>query len=247
MSEKSLTEHFKEFFSLQIADNKTLKQAVYEIRHAVYCEELEYEKLNPEGIEKDQFDAYSQHVLIKHLSSQNFAGCSRLVTPPPFDSSQILPFEDCCLASVDSKKYGILAADGREYIGEISRLAVHREFRRRPGESSNPHGVSLEQSQVHASPQEMRLFPFIAVSLYLASAAIALDSGLKYVVVMMEPRLARLMSRFGICFAQIGNVMDYHGQRAMFYIDKQMLFDKLKPDLRELFEFVSEEITNSQT
>ena len=55
------------------------------------------------------------------------------------------------------------------------------------------------------------------------------------------------MSRFGIRFSQVGNVMDYHGKRAMFYIDKKMLFDNLKPELLELFDFVSEQIKNKST
>ena len=241
MQTESLTEHFKQYFSLQLADSKTLKETVYKIRYDVYCDELKYEQNCPKDCEKDQFDEYSHHVLIKHLSSNRFAGCSRLVTPPSH-SHFLLPFEDCCLSSIDLEKFKRLEKDGKDYIGEISRLAVHRDFRRRAGESSNPYGVNIKQSQLKISPQELRFFPFIAVSLYLASASIALDHGLKYVVVMMEPRLARLMSRFGIRFSQIGNVMDYHGKRAMFYIDKKMLFDNLKPEFRELLHFVSEQI-----
>ena len=101
----------------------------------------------------------------------------------------------------------------------------------------------MHESQ-NISINEQRVFPFIAVSLYLASAAIALEYHMKYVIVMMEPRLARLLARFGIRFAKIGQEMEYHGTRAMFYIDREMLFSNLKPDLLELFNFVTEQIRN---
>ena len=64
---------------------------------------------------------------------------------------------------------------------------------------------------------------------------------------MMEPRLARLLSRFGICFSQLGDEMEYHGKRAMFFIDEKMLFNSLKPELLELFHFVSEQVNHDRT
>jgi len=242
MQAESLGEHFKQYFSLHRANTQALKDIVYKIRYDVYCAELKYEQNCPKDCEKDMFDEYSYHILIKHLSSGRFAGCVRLVTPPKSDHSALLPFEDCCLQSVDPDKIQSIEQDGKNFIGEISRLAVHHDFRRRPGENSNPYGVDIEHPPLIISPHEQRIFPFISVSLYLASAAIALHYGLKYVVVMMEPRLARLLNRFGIRFSQLGDEMSYHGTRAMFYIDKKMLFDNLKPELKELFQFVSEEI-----
>ncbi len=242
MVQESLADHFKEYFSLQKALTDDLKNKVYQLRYDVYCTEFQYEKNCPEHLEIDSFDAYSQHILIKHNRSERFAGCVRLVTPPANNLSAPFPFEECCLGSVDTQQFTRIAEGGREFIGEISRLAVHRDFRRRPGESSNPYGANMSQNTLPTSADEQRLFPFISVSLYLASAAIALDKELKYVIVMMEPRLARLLARFGIRFARIGKEMEYHGLRAMFYIDKNMLFDNLKPDLLELFNLVARQI-----
>lgn len=242
MIQESLAEHFKQYFSLQKALTNELKNQVYQLRYDVYCDEFQYEKNCLEHREVDTFDQYSQHILIKHNTSGRFAGCVRLVTPPAHHLEAPFPFEECCLSSVDTKQFMRIAEEGRQFIGEISRLAVHRDFRRRPGESSNPYGANMSQNNLQTSADEQRLFPFISVSLYLASAAIALENGLKYVIVMMEPRLSRLLARFGIRFARIGEEMEYHGIRAMFYIDRKMLFDNLKPELRELFDFVAEQI-----
>ena len=248
MEQETLTEHFKQYFTLQRAHTSELKNAVYKIRYDVYCEELKYEKNCPQDCEKDKYDTYSHHILIQHRASGRFAGCVRLVTPPEDNPDALFPFEECCLQSVDSAKFQEIAKDGRQYIGEISRLAVHQDFRRRRGEKNNAYGVNMHEDKDNRDIiiNEQRVFPFIAVSLYLASAAIALEYQMKYVIVMMEPRLARLLARFGIRFARIGQEMEYHGTRAMFYIDRAMLFDNLKPELLELFNFVSEQINFKQ-
>ena len=137
MSEDSLTDHFKQYFSLQRANSRQLKDIVYKIRYDVYCDEFQYEQNCPKDCEKDNFDEYSHHVLIKHLSSGRYAGCIRLVTPPAHKPSALLPFEGCCLDSIYPEKLQFIEKQGGNTLGEISRLAVHKDFRRRAGESSN--------------------------------------------------------------------------------------------------------------
>ncbi|MDD5580811.1 MAG: PEP-CTERM/exosortase system-associated acyltransferase [Methylobacter sp.] len=242
MSEKNLAQHFQQYFTVKSADTPDLKKAVYKLRYDVYCTELEYEKDCPPGCEKDKFDDYSSHVLIQHKSSGIYAGSVRLVTPPLNNPQAPLPFEVNCLQSVDAKKIAFLEKEGRIYLGELSRLAVLGFFRRRSGEKSNPYGINLLHNPMGISAEEMRYFPFIAVALYMASASIAITRGIKYIVVMMEPRLAKHLSRFGICFIQLGEVMDYHGERAMFYIDNPTLFDNFKPELEEFYQLVDSQL-----
>ena len=79
----------------------------------VYCKELGYEKVcqhleNSENSEIDDFDRYSEHVLIKHKASGIYAGCVRLVKPPPQNPKALLPFEANCSQSFDPKKVAFL-------------------------------------------------------------------------------------------------------------------------------------------
>jgi len=69
-----------------------------------------------------------------------------------------------------------------------------------------------------------------------------IKGGVNYIVAMMELRLAKHLSRFGICFIQLGEVIDYHGQRALFYIDDHILIENFKPELEEFYQFVDSQL-----
>lgn len=246
MNEINLAKHFQEYFEIRHADTPLLKNIVYKIRYDVYAAELAYEKNCPVDCEKDKFDEYSSHVLVRHKSSGLYAGCVRLVSPPHANRLLPLPFEEFCLSSVDSDKIQELNELDRGMIGELSRLAVTSTFRRRKGELQNPHGINMDRFAKEISEEEMRYFPFIAVALYMACGSIALAQGVKNVFAMMEPRLAKHLSRFGIQFTQYGNTMDYHGKRALFSIDKDTLQTKMKPELNEFYLLISEQLTNKK-
>lgn len=242
MIEKTLAQHFQEYFTVQFADSADLKNAVYKLRYDVYCTELQYEKDCPVDCEKDSFDEYSKHVLITHKASGIYAGCVRLVTPSPNNPKAELPYEVNCLPSIGAINIEFLQNEERTHIGELSRLAVLGTFRRRAGEKSNCYGINLSRSTIDVSNEEMRYFPLIAVALYMASASIAINLGIKYVVVMMEPRLAKHLSRFGICFTQLSEVIDYHGERALFYMDHSTLIKNFKPELEEFYRLVDSQL-----
>jgi N-acyl amino acid synthase of PEP-CTERM/exosortase system len=57
---------------------------------------------------------------------------------------------------------------------------------------------------------------------------------------MVEPRLARAMGFVGIDFRQIGPAIEFHGQRAPYYIDRERLAEGLSPGFRRLLHVVDE-------
>ena len=77
----AISKHFSTFLTPVVANTGELKEEVYKIRHNVYCEELGFEPLRPDQMEMDEFDAFAQYCLIKHIGSDAFAGTVRLVTP----------------------------------------------------------------------------------------------------------------------------------------------------------------------
>lgn len=241
MPDLSIADHFDRYFKMIHADTDELKNQAYKIRYDVYCDELKYLSNCEQNHETDECDVNSYHVLLQHRVSGFYAGCVRLVEQPENDPQTLFPYETCCLDSIDAEKYQPLLDIGRQHIGEISRLAVHAMFRRRSGEYKTAYGVDMD-SPLSFNPEELRFFPFISIALYLASAMIAIHEGMQYIVVMMEPRLARLLTRSGICFIQIGTAMEYHGTRAMFAIDKQRLFDNLKPELMHLYTIIARQL-----
>jgi N-acyl amino acid synthase of PEP-CTERM/exosortase system len=243
MTEKTLAHHFHEYFSIHIADTIDLKNEVFKLRYDVYCAELGYEKDCPIDCEKDNFDEYSIHVLIKHTPSGIYAGCVRLVTPPPQNPKALLPFEANCSQSFDPKKVAFLREGENIKVGEVSRLAVLSRFRLRGSDAKSPDGINSERMPIEICMEGMRYFPFIAVALYFAATSIVRYHKIKYAVVMMEIRLARLLKLSGINFIQLGETIDYHGQRALFYIEPTFI-DDLKPELKELYNSVDQQLTD---
>ncbi|HSP00125.1 MAG TPA: hypothetical protein VLN90_01550, partial [Thioalkalivibrio sp.] len=90
---------------------------------------------------------------------------------------------------------------------------------------------------------QRRIFPHIAPILYFTGAAMALREGLSMAFVMMEPRLARHLRRYGILFQQVGNIAEYHGQRGPFRIAREDLLDHLGPQMHELLAVIEEDLS----
>lgn len=240
----SMMAHFYKHFKVVVANTPKLREEVYKIRYKVYCQELGYEREEdcPNGMEQDIYDQRSVHCLLLHRQSGLYAGCVRLVLPELHKVDVNLPFE---------RVYGKVSQSNiiefknlpHYSFGEVSRLAVTAEFRKRRGESQTAHGVATVESE--AAENEQRHFPLIAVGLYLAATSVAIELGLESALSLMEPRLARHLRRFGIRFHQIGEFVEFHGQRGLFQISRSGVLDGMNADSYELFQLLSSEVKKS--
>jgi len=239
---ESLTRKFLQYFQVDLATSAEDKRAIFEVRYRVYCEEFKYESSEnfQDKAEMDEYDERSWHCLIRHKSSGRAAGCVRLV-PANNDITELLPFEKYCAESVDNVFVESLNAE-RSQMAEVSRLAVDGAFRRRPGEVATRLG---EVEALDCSAAETRTFSLIAISGFLASAALAELSGRSDVFAMMEPFLPRLVNRSGIRWQQAGRPIQYHGERALYYIKTQSAVDNMLPELKELYLEIYREIAHS--
>ncbi|NMP30537.1 PEP-CTERM/exosortase system-associated acyltransferase [Thalassotalea sp. M1531] len=243
MTAYSIASNFDQYFQIKFASSKALRQEAFKIRYGVYAEELGWEPENADKMESDECDDYAFHCLLEHRRTGVFAGCVRLVIPPAENPELPLPFEAHCLDSampevVDSTKFE------RGSFGEISRLAVLSTFRRREKEKNQPFVLKEINPETVYTEEERRNFPNIAMGLYLAAVALAEICNHKGMFVMMEPRLCRRLTRFGLPFVQCGEKMDYHGIRAMFYLDRAGFNSDLNPELLELYNIIHKELTN---
>lgn len=239
---ESLAEKFLQYFEIELATSAAQKKAVFEVRYRVYCDEFEYEpgERFPGKAEYDEYDASSLHCLIRHKSSGMAAGCVRLV-PASNNADELLPFEKYCAESIDRVFVESLKTE-RCKIAEVSRLAVDGAFRRRAGEAATRFG---EIESMDCSAAEKRTFSLIAISGFLACAALADLSGRSDVFAMMEPFLPRLVKRSGIYWQQAGRTIQYHGDRALYHIKTQSAVDNMVPDLKELYLAIHRKIAQS--
>lgn len=240
-----LCENFLRYFDVTFAATESQKSEVYGIRYSVYCDEFRYEPadLFPDHEEKDEYDTASLHALVTHKGSGLPAGCVRLVSPTGPDDGDPLPFEKNCADSLDDSFIQGLDLD-RSSVCEISRLAVDGVFRRRAGERVTRFG---EVEGLDCSHQERRTFSMIAIACFLASTALTDIAGRTNVFAMMEPFLPRLLKRSGIVFRRAGADIDYHGQRAPYFITTESAVENMRPDLKELYTEIHRRIVKDCT
>lgn len=231
--------HFSEFFIPMLADSSKTREEAFKIRHSVYCEELGYEELQENGLETDDFDANSLHLLIQNIATKKYAGTARIVRSA--NRNELLPLEKYCLHSLYADS---ISPDSfpRESICEISRLAVSSGFRRRASDKFDGAADGGINTGTY-SEKEIRCFPFITVGLYLGIVAVCKPQGIENFFVMMEPKLARSMAFIGIKFEQIGDVIEYHGKRAPYYINYSMFYKSVSPSLMIMLENLKKELS----
>jgi len=203
-----LREGFRSRFEVLPAVSDSLVEEVYRVRHRVYCEELGFEAIRADALERDQYDDHAIHLLLRTAGEGAPVGCARLVRPSPMDQSAPMPFERMCAASLD-RSIVDPARLPRNTIAEVSRLAVMRDFRRRKGEERQPAPLSGSDFGTEQHPR----FPYIVVSLYLGVTAIASIHGIETLFMLTEPRLATHFAKLGMNLRQIGSPIEHRGLR----------------------------------
>ncbi len=198
---------FSKYFTAVPATTEALRDECFRIRHEVYCKELQYEPLRPDGRETDAYDAHSVYCLLRANESGRFIGCIRLILPNPQDPATLFPFEKTCAATIERDLVDPLKMD-RTKVAEVSRLAVVSAYRRRKSDQDTAGTISQED---FGSPERPR-FPYVPVGLYLGMIAQAQRFGIDTLFVLTEPRLARHLSLLGVHIKRIGGPVEHRGR-----------------------------------
>jgi N-acyl amino acid synthase of PEP-CTERM/exosortase system len=225
---------FQRYFTVVSASTPALKDEVYRIRYQVYAEELGWEDASrfPDGYERDAYDEDAIACLLQHRASGKFIGCARLVLVP-LRSAARFPFEKI-IAPLE-EELATYSSGWRANAGEISRVAVISQFRRRRNERNRPDGFADEDTP---STEERRTFPHIAVGLYLGAAALGLSRNLHRVFAIMEPRLARRLRMYGIEFEAVGEPVEHHGVRVPYCLTRESFQRSTTTDIQALLEAI---------
>lgn len=241
----SVSETFSKYFELSVGCDPARTELAQRLRYEVYCREFGFERDEdcPGGLETDAYDRQADHCLIRHRPSGEVAGCLRLVHLQNPGAMTDLPIQVHAAAALAGASIDPSATPVSERC-EISRIAVSAGFRRRASEQMGPLGD--EESAAIDTP-DARSFPLLAVALFMASRLMVLHRGTPHVFAMMEPRLARMLARAGLDFRRLGPVVEYHGQRAAYYIHyTQQAHDaslaSLRDDLAGLFQAVETQL-----
>lgn len=190
-----------------------LLDAIHAMRYEVYCLECGFLAADafPSQRESDAADADSAHFYALDRKGV-LAGYVRLV-PPGKDGR--FPFQEHCTGLFDH-----VSLPDPSHCGEISRLMVDAQYRRRRGD--NLAGVTVTND---ASPAVERRneSPQILLSLFRQMYAHCVGTGVRYWYAAMERPLARALARLGFNFDAIGAETDYYGPVAPYLADLRTL------------------------
>ena len=228
---------FSKYFAAVPATTDALRDECFRIRHDVYCKELQYEPLRPDGRETDAYDARSVYCLLRANESGRFIGCIRLILPNPQDPATLFPFEKTCAATIERNVVDP-ALMPRERIAEVSRLAVVSAYRRRTSDRDTAGTIAQED---FGSPERPR-FPYVPVGLYLGMLAQAQRFDIETLFVLTEPRLARHLSLLGVNIKRIGGPVEHRGRRVPSMMSVPGIVSGFGPFVRPLYERIAAEV-----
>lgn len=229
---------FERFFAVErVTTDAALKQALH-LRYQVYCLETGFESAREhyDGLERDAYDAHSEHSLLTHKPSGMIAGTVRLVLPHPHDVDRLFPIERHCgvFLGESARPWGEVP---RHQVAEISRFCISKQFKRRLAEPltlwGSPHGGPDTEIS------ETRLIPHISVGLFAGVVQMSAVRNIKYWFAVMEPALLRLLKRFGIHFHPIGPVVDYHGLRQPCFAAAHEVLDEMHAACHDVWQLIT--------
>lgn len=241
MESNRIAEEFRRYFTVVPARTEELRRETYRIRYKVYADELGWEDRTrfPEGLETDGYDANSIACLLQHRESAQLAGCVRLIMGGA-DTTAPFPFEQAMRSAGQVPDLAALGPAWRGHSGEISRVAVVSEFRRRRSERDQPAPSPEDEDPVNP---ERRVFPHIAMGLYLGAAAMGLERGLGRVFAIMEPKLTRRLRIYGIEFDPVGEPLEHHGLRIPYCLERKNFERNMAPPIRALLEQILKDLS----
>jgi N-acyl amino acid synthase of PEP-CTERM/exosortase system len=238
---ESLAKNFSQYFTVTLATTRQQQRFAYAIRYQVYAEELGWEPVNERRLERDSCDDYAYHCLLVHKRSGDIAGCVRLVLPQIGPPKAPLP---CQHHGITLKSNRHIAEFDGSPVGEISRLAVPQNFRRRAQETGKPFILDSHNTTTIYTEKERRNFPNISIGLYLSAIALVKLCNLERVLVVMEPRLQRHLKRYGLVFHQISDLFELRGRRALFELPGDELIINMNEHILELYSLIQHELSH---
>lgn len=215
-------------------DDPAMMECAFRLRYEVYCRDCHFlnEEDYPEHSEKDEHDPSSLHAVAFNLQGE-VVGYSRLVMP---DARGLFPWQAHCAELLSGV---VLPAPASS--AEVSRLMVHRDYRRRRGDVVQGASVGLPEPAPDDFKERYRRRPQILLALYRQMYLHSCQNGIRYWYAAMERSLAGALEMMGFPFHRIGPESDYFGPVAPYLADLRVLEQVLEEKMPELLTWIRDE------
>ncbi|WP_319574660.1 PEP-CTERM/exosortase system-associated acyltransferase [uncultured Desulfobacter sp.] len=220
----------------QVIDDDILK-GTFRMRYEVYVDEFGFEDEadHPDGLETDKYEKESIHFACLN-ETNSVVGTIRLV----LHSDKGFPIEHATKLNFTGEK------PEPDKTGEISRLTVSKGLRRR--KEDGMYGVESYLKRKEGGvlpddgtiPKKMagRKNPIIVLGLYQVMLHESLRQGLTYWYMITEKKIFYALKKYGFLFHQIGEPVQYHGERIPYFADIHELLVNLKQTDAGMYNFL---------
>ena len=198
----------------QQGNHQEVLEDIYNLRYQVYINETSFEAPgdHPVGLESDVYDTHAVHFYARCRAEAKVIGTVRTI----LDSRLGFPIE---------RHFQLTNQPGgfeRHRVGEISRLAVSKKFRRRAIDHALFEPGPFVPNRLPRYPDDDRFRRHyehkLVRGLYLMIYRDSKQRGLTHWYAVMAKGLYAILRRWGIVFEQIGPAREYHGLRAPYFV-----------------------------
>jgi N-acyl amino acid synthase of PEP-CTERM/exosortase system len=231
-----LLARFHYWFDVISADTPELIEIAHRLRYQVYCVENPWEdpSRNPDGLERDEYDARAAHSLLVHRPSGSAVGTVRVILPDPNALSNSFPAQRICTDPRLTDPTVLPLAS----MGEISRFSISREFRRRPGDTVR--GELGPMFPVDPK-EERRMSPHMKLGLMQGLVRSSVEYGLTHWCAAMEPWLIRMLESMAIYFEPLGPPVDFHGMRQPCFGSIRSILERIREEKPEIWPVITDD------
>lgn len=233
-SRSSQSELYDRYFAVVLADTPALLDAAHALRYQVYCVEHAFEDPAHQLGERewDRCDDQSVHSVLVSKPAGTVVGCVRLILPKPGGACASLPIRKLLTDAERAR----LDTFGLDRTAEISRYAIAKRYRRRPGENEYPDVEPTDPPVL----EFRRLARHMSIGLIRGVCLLAARHNIDTVCAEMSLPLLRLLERFGLVFEPLGPVIDYHGPRQPCVAECKQLLAGLGECNQDYYQLVTE-------
>lgn len=215
------------------ADCEQTMAEVFRLRFKVYCEEWGFEDPNdyPNGMESNDYDDHAEHFVIRSTVDKSIVGTARVILA----SELGYPLMKHCI--IDPALFAKASEGVPEVkIGEVSRLAISKEYRKRI-EDDALTGYASELPAEMPVEHEKRKCNYVH-EFYKYLLLQSMDMGLTHWYIAMKRGLYVLLKRVGMVYHPIGPEIDYHGLRTPYLGYLQEIKEGMLKRDPHCFEFI---------
>ena len=219
-------------FALRDVVTPEQRKVMHELRYQVYCVENAFEDpaRHPGGLEIDRFDSHALHALLIHRPTGVAVGTVRIVLPVPGQLSSSFALQSICSAAELS---GLPLAT----TGEVSRFCIEKAFHHLLHDRHDQPATTEGNATLVGM---RRVIPSMALGLIQWLVETSQARGITHWCAVMEPTLLRLLSRLGIHFDRIGELVDYHGWRQPCVIEIDRMLDCVQSERPDVWSIIAQ-------